>query len=635
MRILSLKIENFKGIRALEITPNGGNVVARGDNATGKTTIIDSWIWLLFEKDSTGASAFQWKPCDENGNEIHNLVTSVSAVVEHDGERIELHRTVSEKWTKPRGQQERVFKGHESSFFIDGLSVKRKEWQDAVYRVINEDTFKILTNPVYFNEQIHWQTRREMLLGMIDQIEDAEIDGFSEISEKAGKHTPEQFQLIISQKIKDQKKRIPDLESRIDEAEKAVQEVPKVDGDSKSLEAESEKIREEIAAARSGGVAHLREELAKLEQDYQKDVLAAEKAASDENKKRLDVYNVTVNKLRGDLRCARNECYKEELYVSRIEDENDRKKREKENLRAQIKDLKAEYIRVKTSEYEPDQTATCPKCGEVFDLDSSGEERFNQRKAEKLARIAEQGKSKKTQMDSIEIENVDKAQLQNIQKKVFEAEKQLAEIEKSAPKMPEKPEIPAEPPRMQELRDMISGHTEPDTTALDARLAEIAEQLDGIRNAQSIAKNNERQQIRVAELRKELKDLVREREENEQLLIACEKFAREKMQLIEDRISNLFDGCRYRLFEEQINGGYRETCECMINGVPYNAANNAARINAGISIINAFAQKAGVEVPVFIDNAESVVEIKETIGQRFALVVDGEQKELKIEIQED
>ena len=81
MKLNSMRIENFKGIAAFEFTPNGENVTVYGDNATGKTTLVDAFTWLLFDKDSQGAKDFNIKTLDAwSGLAIQAIDHSVEAV---------------------------------------------------------------------------------------------------------------------------------------------------------------------------------------------------------------------------------------------------------------------------------------------------------------------------------------------------------------------------------------------------------------------------------------------------------------------------------------------------------------------------------------------------------------------------
>ena len=44
------------------------------------------------------------------------------------------------------------------------------------------------------------------------------------------------------------------------------------------------------------------------------------------------------------------------------------------------------------------------------------------------------------------------------------------------------------------------------------------------------------------------------------------------MNLMEERINSKFKFARFKLFEEQVNGGLTETCETLYEGVPYSKA---------------------------------------------------------------
>ena len=59
--LISLVLENFKGIQKFEFVPDGKSTAVFGTNASGKTTIADAYYWLLFGKDSSGAANFDVK----------------------------------------------------------------------------------------------------------------------------------------------------------------------------------------------------------------------------------------------------------------------------------------------------------------------------------------------------------------------------------------------------------------------------------------------------------------------------------------------------------------------------------------------------------------------------------------------
>ena len=123
VRIQKMTLENFKGIKNLEIRFDAHDAVIYGDNATGKTTLFDAFLWLLFGKDSSDRSDFGVKPYAGNGQEIHNLETVVEAELEIDGLKIAtLKHMLKENWVKKNGQSEQVFSGNQHKYWINGIS---------------------------------------------------------------------------------------------------------------------------------------------------------------------------------------------------------------------------------------------------------------------------------------------------------------------------------------------------------------------------------------------------------------------------------------------------------------------------------------------------------------------------------
>jgi len=128
IKLLKLSLKNFKGIKEFDI--KFANVTEiRGTNATGKTTIVDAFNWLVFGKDSKDRKDFNIKTLDESGNEFHGLEHSVIGILEVDGRTITLSRIYKEKWTKTRGQAEKELKGHTTEYQINEVPVSMKEYQ--------------------------------------------------------------------------------------------------------------------------------------------------------------------------------------------------------------------------------------------------------------------------------------------------------------------------------------------------------------------------------------------------------------------------------------------------------------------------------------------------------------------------
>jgi len=142
---------------------------------------------------------------------------------------------------------------------------------------------------------------------------------------------------------------------------------------------------------------------------------------------------------------------------------------------------------------------------------------------------------------------------------------------------------------------------------------------------------NTRIDVRIKELTDQERKLSAEFEDLERQLYLTEQFIRTKVKMLEEKINSKFKVARFKLFEEQINDGLRETCVVTVNGVPYPSMNNAARINVGLDICNTLSDHFKKSLPVFIDNAEAVSKLLPTAAQQIRLTVSAKDKTLRIQ----
>ena len=174
IRINRLELHNFKGIREAHFIFLGENARIEGENGAGKSTVFDAFVWLLFGKDHQGQdwTNFDLKTINPETREpYHGLDHWVEAELTIDGVKRTLRRLVNENWVKPRGETEKVLKGHNQQFFVDGVDTGTKNAYDAcIHQWIDEGVFKLLTNPLYFidDQYTDWKTRRKAILGLLE-----------------------------------------------------------------------------------------------------------------------------------------------------------------------------------------------------------------------------------------------------------------------------------------------------------------------------------------------------------------------------------------------------------------------------------------------------------------------------------
>ena len=96
MKLLRETLTNFKGIRDYTFSPEGGSVSVSGDNGSGKTSLLDGFLWVLLDRDSAGHRDFELKTLDASGAAIPMLEHSVEIEIEHQGQRRQLKKTLTE-----------------------------------------------------------------------------------------------------------------------------------------------------------------------------------------------------------------------------------------------------------------------------------------------------------------------------------------------------------------------------------------------------------------------------------------------------------------------------------------------------------------------------------------------------------
>ena len=175
MRLKSLTLTNFEGIKYLEIIADGKSLSIYGDNGTGKTTIADAQTWLLFDKDSQLTSNFSPQMRNASGEDIHNIDCSVKAVYEVNGTAVTLEKVLKEDWKKKRGSIETVFSGHKITYFIDGVPKKEKEYIEYLNSVCDIQKLILLSLPEYFPEIIDIKKRREILMSLVGSVSDFDV----------------------------------------------------------------------------------------------------------------------------------------------------------------------------------------------------------------------------------------------------------------------------------------------------------------------------------------------------------------------------------------------------------------------------------------------------------------------------
>lgn len=634
MKLVQLNLQNFKGIEFGDFRFTN-NTIIRGDNATGKTTVFDALCWLLFGKDSLDRADFQIKTL-KNGEPVHNVNHMVQAAFDNeDGTGFTLKRIYREKYSNPRGGEVKLT-GHTTDYFINDVPSKEKEYKAFINNMINEDVFKLITNPLFFNEQYTWQNRRKLLLEMCGDVDDASVinskDELKRLTELLnGRSVDEQRKIIASKKTAINKE-LDMIPIRIDEAVKC-KPTP--------LEAE-QKLKDDIATIEIA--------IKQLEED--KSVIingldGAERTAKIRELKRklADRKSQLMNEHTEKERRLEHEYKLSLVQLQMAESERDRYKDREYELDSQIKQeearidkLQAEFDEFNQSQFNKE---LCPTCGQELPASKYEElqAKFNKNKAEKLeewqalidsAKALKQNYIEQKELMQVKADGMCN-QIEELTNDKDKKQKELLEVgEVDLDNDVQVNDLKAELFMLELDEDNTS---DDQLKRLDSELSELADKRSTLQT--ELTKYDVIRDItkRINELEQEQQRLINEKNLVDETAFLLDEFVKAKVEMLEDTINKHFTITTFKMANVLVNGSVEDCCETMVDGVPYRSLNNAARINAGIDIINALTKFYNVTAPVFIDNAEAVTKFVNCNSQTIKLIVDETRKELCVDLE--
>ena len=672
IKLKSLHIDNFKGIKVLDVT-FGDKTQISGQNASGKTSIFDSFTWLLFNKNSAGEEKFNIRPLDENGNRVDNVEIKVVAVLDVDGKEVELCKMQKQNWVKKRGAETSTLQGNVNSFEIDGYPKTEAEYKSYISELVAEDLFKMLTNPQHF-VNMKWKDQRGILMKFVSDVSDVELaqknPEFADlIIELERAPSTDDIQKKFSKALSEWKKKQVEIPVRIDELSKSL-----VDIDVAELELAKNDLTRQIEEIDSK-IADSGKEVDKLCGESMELQFEINDMFREEHDKLLHKRR----ELEDSKSSAERDFADTHEQISSFTKQIETNKTSIEVTEKERKELGVEYKEAQTRVFDEtpylfddsawvfDESSTiCSLCGQTYPTDrieqikAEFEQRksnaktkaeqelecqrskFNEQKKSDLERIKEKGFIKKAVIDKLTEENTSlETKIEELKKHEIEVMRAKNELEKQIAELPEEPDMSSnaeyqqKKARYHELEKQIANLKETTSVADTYRVERKAleDELDSVKAKIAKASNNVEIEERIGELEEEQKEVAQKVADQEKMLYLLEQFIKAKMMMISESINKHFEMVDFLLFKNQLNGGMAETCECMYKGVPYSSLNTAAKIQCGLDIIRSLSNLYDVYCPVFIDNRESCTNIPDMKCQVISMSVDANCKELKVEVE--
>lgn len=617
--IKSITMVNFKKFTQKTIVFNSLVTSIFGQNYKGKSSVADAFSWVMFNKSSTGnteGSQFRPRRYDENGVNVDHVDVVVELLLLVDGEELKIKKKQSQEWVRHRGDDFDSYMGDKTEFEWNDVPVTPTNHKKKVEEIISEDVFRMISNPAAF-PSLPAKKQREFLLTNVANITDDDVFAtspeFEPIRAAIGKGTLEDLAAKNKKELSAYQKKQEELPIRIDQESKRFTEVPNFELERKNLT----KLQADLADAES-----------RLE-----DTGKAYEKLNDLRASKSTILN-NLNQIKADMGNERQKAisetkFKIETYDHNFEMANQQQSQKERSLALEksklqsnentMADLRKEYMAEMQKSLDEDDFI-CPTCGQTMPEDKKAEikDKFESQKAAALERLNQNGANLSQSIaDSKQTITTLEDEIQKLKDEkveyMREKKKLMGELERLNTTVVEyesNPEFLAMAKELSELEETIAAVNTSDADALKESIkqerADIQAEIDRVKETLALEKVIEQSKAAIESLKAEMKEVTQSLANCEKLEKQIEKFNRAKMDLLSERINDKFKIVSWKLFEQQKNRRFAETCVCMVNGSCYgeNTTSATEKMMAGMDIISTLQTIYEVQAPIFLDDAD-------------------------------
>lgn len=674
MILKSLHLENFKGAKD-KIYKFGKTTRVSGMNRLGKTTIATAWFWLLADKNYELVSNPNIRPDD-----AEECVPTVTATLDVEGKEITIAKMQKRKLGKPdaNGISKVTIT---NTYEINSVPKTERDFRADLEELgLSFDNFLVCSHPDVFTRQKQADMRK-VLFKLASAKTDVEIAAMSKDTKDVAKlleaYKYEEIEAMNNASKKKAVEQLDAIPNQIVGLEKA-----KADVDVAEQELAKADLARKIAdldgkIANSGSALNeLREKEMQLQFDMSGIMQTMSRELDDKRRKLDDAIFDTVRNVDDVLRQIRNiktQIADNEKIVSDADAE--RKALGVKYNAEKAKAFDEAPYQFDESKWVFDENSTvCSLCGQTLPADkieqlkadfesrkekarvdaaqrlADAKNNFVVQKNSNLEGIKAKGTAKKNLIEELTKKNVDlQAVIDDLkeQEKVAAARKE--KLSKQLSEFPEKADYTQneEYVKLNARHNEVLAEIERLQAADDAEIveslkiekADLRSQLEEINKIIAQAANNIRIDEQIADMQKKQREYEQAKADAEKILHQLKEVSKRKNALLVEEINQHFGIVRWKLFDFQKNGEYKEVCiptvldeETGIYKVFGDTTNTGREIEAKLDICNSFQKFFNMYVPIFLDGAESINdEYVPVVDTQLILLTVSEDKQLKVE----
>lgn len=619
--VKNIKIKNFKCFKIFEADFSSKNIII-GDNAEGKTSIYDAYLWCLFGKNSEDKKEFTFKNIFYEGDEEISVEVFL---VENENISHIFKREIKERFDL-NGK----FIGNETKYYYNNVAVKATDYNNIVNSLFDEKYFKLLSNIHYFFN-LKWEDRRAILLNLINKeyldenyilsiIGDSDI--INAINERKRLNIISNIKFLeylntninlIKTDIQNNKIRISENYNMLHKykdysIENILDIINDLDKKIENKNNDLKQIKENKNKTYSDLINQNNQLLLKIK--------SLENQIQNIKYNELETLNNEKNNLISSLNNFNNSLKLKLSHIQNIKFEIDHNKNK-------IQTLNNDKNKLLNEKLEIDERATkCKMCGQTLpnhkEIIEKMIKEYNINKSNKITEIDKNINKLNEEINKLENEynnlisetDEHKLNIENINNKINDIENKINNFSISKESQEKIENINNEINKINSIieennKKINNIETNNDTSII----TDIEKEISSLKDEKSILTNEIKIKERIEELKKIIEDNQNKIAIYQNYKSSIERFERMKSNIIEEQANKCFNFVQFKLFKENINGTIENTCNVYINNVPYEDVNFASKINAGVEIINVLSIALDYFVPLFVDNTESVSNI--------------------------
>lgn len=616
IKLAKLELDNWQGGNGEYQFQDLTNVSA--DNGRGKSRLYRAFLFCLFGKDDTGKTDIDVFTI-ENG-EYTTQNASVSVTIELGDKEYKLTTESVQKRNK-----EGKYEGSSNRYYLNNVPFgTKKEYQDFVNSLVDEDTFRMVTNPTHFLA-LPWKDQRAKLFE-ISNVDVDEVQGYEniknlDISIEAYRKS------LLAQKNKlntlvGTENKQGELDIRIEQTSSFIADESELEQyvkQQKKLEKQLKDIDAVLSSKNDTVITTLQEKILELEEQK----IQKQKEQHAKINEQVDLQTKERNKKRLELEQKTDTI---EVVSGKIA----KQKKVIEALDAEVLQRRNEYSKEYKQQFIGE--VRCPITGKPCadsDVVANANTNFIKAQTAKLGELANAGREKKAELEKAQ------AELKQMEEDKAKYEKEMLALEKEIMAIPIGEYVPLDKvptdtkieAQIKELSDQLKGIVVTDNSAMVEQRETIEEELNEVKKKLLIKETNDVYRKEIEKLQQQKDECVTELYKVQQQIDEVEAYNKAVIDLSTEKINAMFTNVQFQLYKYNLVGTAEECCIARNQrGVKIAQTNTAGKIQAGLEIINVLSKQADVYAPIFIDNRESITNIPQMECQIINLIKTKDQE---------